>query len=106
MLAPGKSSVEVEPEIFDFFRLGKLYIINMDRWAGRSVCREGNMGRLAFVSSHSPFLKPALKFKEVGLQGLQGSSWIAVRGEDGSIIGEGGSEATRCSWEVSSEEQV
>jgi hypothetical protein len=30
---PGKSSVEVEPETFDVIGLGKLNIIEMNRWA-------------------------------------------------------------------------
>jgi hypothetical protein len=36
-----KSSVKVEPEIFDFVSLGELHIIGMDRWAGRATCPYG-----------------------------------------------------------------
>jgi hypothetical protein len=60
MFMPGKSSVEVEPEIFDVFRLGELHIVGMDWWAGRTSRREGDMGRLGFLGFHLPFIKPVL----------------------------------------------
>jgi hypothetical protein len=43
---PGKSSVEVEAEIFDVIGLGKLNIIDMNWWAGRTAHSEGDVGGL------------------------------------------------------------
>jgi hypothetical protein len=57
---PGKSSVEVEPEIFDVIGLGKLNINDMNRWAGRTARSEGDMGRLGFIDFHPPCFKPVL----------------------------------------------
>jgi hypothetical protein len=57
---PGKSSAEVEAEIFDVIGLGKLNIIDMNRWAGRTLRSEGDMGRLGFIDFHPPCFKPAL----------------------------------------------
>jgi hypothetical protein len=37
MFMPAKSSVKVEPEVFDFVRLRELHIVDMDRWAGLVV---------------------------------------------------------------------
>jgi hypothetical protein len=56
----GKSSVEVEAEILDIIRLGKLNIIDMNRWAGRTPRSEGEMCRLGFIDFHPPCFKPAL----------------------------------------------
>jgi hypothetical protein len=55
MFMPGKSSVEVEAEIFDFVRLGELHIVDMDQWAGCTSRSEGDTGRLGFVGFHSPY---------------------------------------------------
>jgi hypothetical protein len=63
MFVPGKSSVKVEPEIFDILFLGELHIVDMDRWAGRTSCNEGDMSRLGFIGFHSPFFKPVLNCK-------------------------------------------
>jgi hypothetical protein len=62
-----KPSIELEPEIFDVFRLGELLTVDMDRWAGRTSRSEADLGRLGFVGFHSPFLKPVLNGKSVRL---------------------------------------
>jgi hypothetical protein len=46
---PGKSSVDVEAEIFDFIGLTKLNIIDFNRWAGCTPRIEGDMCRLGFI---------------------------------------------------------
>jgi hypothetical protein len=56
----GKSSIEVEAKIFDVFGLGKLNIIGMNWWAGRTPRSEGDVGRLGFIDFHPPCFKPAL----------------------------------------------
>jgi hypothetical protein len=55
LFVSGKSSVKVQPEVFDIF-LGELHIVDMDRWAGRTSGSEGDMGRLGFIGFHSLFL--------------------------------------------------
>jgi hypothetical protein len=56
VFAPGKSSVEVQPEILDNFVLRKVYVVYMDWRAGFFSCDERDMGRLGFVSFYPPSL--------------------------------------------------
>jgi hypothetical protein len=49
VFVPGKSSVEVEVEIFDFIGLRKLNIIDFSRGAGCTPRSEDDMCRLGFV---------------------------------------------------------
>jgi hypothetical protein len=42
--APGKSPVEVQPEILDIFLLRKVYAVYMDWGAGFSSCGKHDMG--------------------------------------------------------------
>jgi hypothetical protein len=52
VFAPGKSPVEVQPEILDVFLLRKVHIVYMDWWAGFSSCGERDIDRLGFVISY------------------------------------------------------
>jgi hypothetical protein len=52
---PGKSSVEVQPEILDIFLLRKVYVVYMDWQAGFSSCGERDMDLLGFVSFYPAF---------------------------------------------------
>jgi hypothetical protein len=54
VFAPGKSPVEVHPEILDIFLLRKLYAVYTDWRAGFSSCGECEMDRLGFVSFYPP----------------------------------------------------
>jgi hypothetical protein len=56
VFAPGKSPVEVQPEILDVFLLRKVYAVYMDWRAGFSSCGECDMDLLEFVSFYSPSL--------------------------------------------------
>jgi hypothetical protein len=67
MLMPCEPSVQVEAEVFDVFRLGKLHIVEMDRWAGSTSRCEGDVGRLGFVGFQSPSFEPGLDGYEVHL---------------------------------------
>jgi hypothetical protein len=51
---PGKSPVEVQPEILDIILLRKVYVIYMDWWVGLSLLGECDMDRLGFVGFHPP----------------------------------------------------
>jgi hypothetical protein len=46
---PGKSSVQVEPEMSDIIWLGKLNIVDMNQWAGHIARSKGDMGLLGFI---------------------------------------------------------
>jgi hypothetical protein len=89
MFMPGKSSVEVELEIFDVFRLVELHIVDMDRWAGRTSRSEDDMGRLGFVGFHSPFFEASF---ELQVGPFVGSARQRL---DRCIVGEGGRKRTR-----------
>jgi hypothetical protein len=47
---PGKSSVEVQPEILDIILLRKVYVLYMGWWAGFFLCGECDMDWLGFIS--------------------------------------------------------
>jgi hypothetical protein len=38
--------------------LRKLNIIDFNRWAGRTPCSEGDVGRLGFIDFHPPSFEP------------------------------------------------
>jgi hypothetical protein len=46
VFAPGKSPVEVQPEILDIFLLRKVYVVCVDWPAGFSLCGGCDMDRL------------------------------------------------------------
>jgi hypothetical protein len=54
--APGKSPVEVQPEIFDIFLSRKVFVDYMECQAGFSSCGECEMNWPGFISFYSPFL--------------------------------------------------
>jgi hypothetical protein len=58
----------VEAEIFDFVGLRKLNMIDFNRWAGRTPCSEGDVGRLGFIDFHPPSFEPVLNCYEVRLK--------------------------------------
>jgi hypothetical protein len=45
VFAPGKSPVEMQPEILDFSMLKKVYVVYMDLRVGFSSCGERDMDR-------------------------------------------------------------
>jgi hypothetical protein len=49
----------VEAEIFDLIGLRK-FIIDFNRWAGRTPRSEGDVGRLGFIDFHPPSFEPVL----------------------------------------------
>jgi hypothetical protein len=54
VFAPGKSPVEVQPEILDVILLRKVYIVYVVWQAGFSLCGECDMGQLGFNSFYPP----------------------------------------------------
>jgi hypothetical protein len=50
VFAPGKSLVEMQPEILDILLLRKVYVLYVDWRAGFSSCGECNRDRLGFTS--------------------------------------------------------
>jgi hypothetical protein len=55
VFAPGKSPVEVQPEILDIFLLRKVYVVYVDWRAGFCSCGECDMDRLGFIVFYPPF---------------------------------------------------
>jgi hypothetical protein len=56
VFVPGKSPVEVQPEILYIILLRKVYVLYMDWWGGFSLCGERDMDRLGFVRFYPPLL--------------------------------------------------
>jgi hypothetical protein len=56
VFVPGKSPVEVQPEICGIILLRKVYIVYMDWWAGFSSCSECDMDQIGFTTCYPPFL--------------------------------------------------
>jgi hypothetical protein len=56
----GKSSVEVEAEIFDVIGLGELNIIDLNRWTGRKPRSDGDICRLGFIDFYPSSFEPVL----------------------------------------------
>jgi hypothetical protein len=50
VFAPGKSHIEVHPEILDIFLLRKVYVVYVAWQTGSSLCDECDMDRLGFIS--------------------------------------------------------
>jgi hypothetical protein len=59
VFAPGKSPVEVQPEILDIILLRKMYVVYVD-WRGGFFLCECDMDHLGFISFYLPFQETCL----------------------------------------------
>jgi hypothetical protein len=56
VFGPGKSPVEMQPDILDIFLLRKVYVVYVDWWSGFSSCGECDMDRFVFIGFYPSFL--------------------------------------------------
>jgi hypothetical protein len=92
---PGKSSVGMKSKVFNMVLLRDLHIIYMDWWASCAPSSERHMGRLSFISFHTPSFQPGLDREEGGLEFLGSSGRIIVYGDDCSFVGKSGCDGVR-----------
>jgi hypothetical protein len=81
MAVPVEFSFQVEFQVLDLIRTGKLHVVHVGRWAHSCTCCERN-DRFECVGLDAPLVEPGLDCVEVGLEFQESCGWVSVRCEN------------------------